>query len=254
MRRALVFLLPVLVVLSGFGGEPKPEYTPEQILAKNIASRGGDAALRALTTRYRKYQYVDGYRRQYTVERWEKAPDKLLVVWTYDRQHSYRYGYDGSVGWHQEDDQKPRAERGDDLYFVQQEADLFEYLDWQKWYKTLEFVGFDQEIKPSPYIVRFVAKKGGDCWRYYDPQTFIEVKSKCPWHGGGGQMNAVSLYRDYRAVGGEMLPFQIDRQSASVTISINREEYNSRMSLLQVEIGKDLDDAIFAMPVKAAKK
>ena len=80
------------------GSATSESLTLNQILDRYVQALGGKAAFEKLTSRL-TVQSVTGRGEEEKVEVYEKAPNKRLIVITYDSVGQIMSGCDGAVGW-----------------------------------------------------------------------------------------------------------------------------------------------------------
>ena len=233
--------LPLAVV----GSEAKPAastLTAAQIVEKNVAARGGQAAWRAVQTLEMKGTMEAGGNRRSTlpvpgatkgmikgvnaVPPRPKEQAQLPFFMDLQRGRKMRVElefkgqtavqvYDGSNGWKL----RPFLNRHEVEPFTQEElqaastqSDLDGLLiDYAAKGSKVELEGVDKVEGRSAYNLKVTDKNGNARHVWVDAETFLETKMEGTPRRLDGKYHPVAIYfRDYRSVNGIVMPFLIE--------------------------------------------
>ena len=220
------------------GREASPP-TVDQILENYINALGGKAAIQKVSSRISKGTVkVPGVALSGTVEIYEKAPNKQLVIVQVPGLGAMRRGFNGTVGWIEEPlSDEPRDLKGGELVSARRDADFYQAIRLRELYPRMMFKGREVFGGGETYVLE--APRGGNPRRwYFDIVTGLLIGTTS---SEGGELNEEG-YADYRAVDGIKLPFTMrraDLDDAVITIS-------------EVKHNIPIDDQRFEKPVKSA--
>ncbi len=231
-----------LVVLAALCAVAHADPT-DDLLAKNLAARGGADKLRAMKTVRIKGHTEGGWA---TFE----------VTTTYARTLKMRNdtamqgitessAVDGKQGWQTNafggrKDAVPMSP--DDLTFALEDAD-FEgpLVDWQKKGHKVELLG-TEDVDGSPaYKIKATLKSGTVQYIFLDADAFIEIKTVTQRKVRGSLVETETELGNYQQVGGVFFPFSIESRA-------RRSNYTSRFAVDSVEVDVPVDDKLFEKP------
>jgi hypothetical protein len=220
-----------------------PTLSLDEVIAKNLAARGGADRLRAIKTLRVKGHTEGGWA---TFE----------VTTTYARALKMRNdtamqgmvessAVDGKQGWQTNAFSGRKdavAMSPDDLTFALEDAD-FEgpLVDWQKKGHKLELLG-TEDVDGSPaYKIKATLKSGTVEYLFLDADAFIEIKTVTQRKVRGTLVETETEYGNYEKVNGIYFPFSIESRA-------RRSQNSSRFAVDSVETDVPVDDAMFAKP------
>ena len=222
---------------------PSPAATPgvDEIVAKNIAAKGGAEKLRGVTS-VRTTGRVKSPRGLSTLTVWTRRPHSMRQEITTDGQTRVT-AFDGTTLWSVNPVMGPTAREvtGPAADRARDEAEDFDsaLLDYRS-------KGYKVELMPSaagePTHLRVTKKNGKVQDLYLDPVTFLEKRTAAEVTQGAMTATVATEFSNYKAVDGMMVPFTI-RQS--VNGQVQRE-----VNYDQVQFNLPFDDALFKMPAK----
>jgi outer membrane lipoprotein-sorting protein len=243
MRRSLwVVILLCLPLLAS-------AQTAEELVAKNIATKGGMDKIKAIHSLKMtgRYQDADGF--QADVSREWKAPNDIRNMFSLQGMTQIQ-AYDGATGWQInpfEGRRDPEMLGEDDLRDISEDADFYGPLvDAAEKGNKIEYVGH-ATIDGDDALKLKVTLKNGDIIDYYlDPDTFLEFRTERQEFIRGSMNLTVTELGSYKQVDGVYYPF-------SMTTSNRRDMRNSStVTISKIEANVPFEDAAFKMPAAPA--
>ena len=248
---ALLFtLLACVCALAQTTGPPSAEDArarADEVLAKYVTALGGRAALEKLSSRVSKGTFeVSGMAMSGPFEMYAKAPNLRRVVFKMPGQQTLGDGYDGRVGWEQ-NDEGVEDKTGLELGSFARDSDFYQPLKLRTQYPNLSFKGETKlslgkgsggKIEEHDALVLEAPRAGSPRRFFFDTTTGLLLRTE-DWNAAG-KMDEATEYQDYRAVDGVKVPFII-KQLENVVVTIK---------LTEVKHNVPVDDSIFAKPKK----
>lgn len=170
----------------------------------------------------------------------QKRPSKIRTAITIGDDISVR-GYDGVIAWQVDPDGSGARLTPDATGNVARESDfdgaLAHYRDEgsrAEYAGRLKFQGRDV------FKLKLRRKDGNMSYYYLDPETGLETALEFGRDIGGREVRFLSVFRNYRTVGGLKFAFLIDSRG---------EESDERMTLEieSVELNPEIDDSRFSL-------
>lgn len=219
--------------------------TPDEIVAKYVAARGGMAKLKALTTvTMNGTSAVPGGLTAPTVLRLKRPGSTRVDVNVMDKTFvqatngTVAWGinpFDGSVG--------PQTMSADETTATNEEADFDGPLvDYKAKGNSVELVGKEQAEGADAYKLKVTLKSGRVVFIYLDATTFLERKSVGNRKVQGTETEVESVASDYKPVEGVLFPFSVENRANGQT--------QFKMTLSTIEVNRPSDDSVFALPAK----
>ena len=240
--RTFALALAALALLTGVAAA----MTADELVAKAVEGMGGQAALSAVNT--------------------QKATGKVLtqgleigMTMTYARPGRMRVDaavmgmnivqcFDGSGGWSVNpmsgsQDAQPMSEVEARMFKLQ--SDLMPpYVDYAKKGYTAEYVGAEDVEGTPAQRLRVDTKQGVVLDFWFDAESFLLLKQNSKISVDQGEFETQSYPSDYRQQDGLTMPFSIETRRG--------DQVMTQIVFDKVETNVPVDDAIFAMPPKAA--
>jgi outer membrane lipoprotein-sorting protein len=215
----------------------------DEIIAKNVAARGGMEKLRSIKTIKMTARFSQGgFRAQYIQEnkRDDKVRENLVIQGMAQVQ-----AYDGHAAWQinpfggRKDPEKMSA---DDTKSLQLDADLEGPLvDYKQKGHTAELMGHDSVEGTDCYKIKLTLKNGDVRYYYLDADSFLEIKFQNQSSIRGALQYSDTLLGDYEKVDGVYFPFSIESAETGT-------ENWSRFTVEKIETNVALDDSLFNFP------
>ncbi|HXW08336.1 MAG TPA: hypothetical protein VD833_24100 [Vicinamibacterales bacterium] len=238
----VVAILLVPVALSALAGMGSPaRQTADEIVARNLAAKGGVERLKALTTA-RITASISGKGRDVRLTVWSKRPN-LMRREVVDGNQKIINGFDGSALW-VEDPRlggQPQRITGPQAELASQEAEFDNvFVDYRQKGHTVELVGTETLDSRSVHHLKLTRRNGRVQHHYIDAETALEVRVVTSLDQGGMKAEFATDFSDHRDVEGLKVPF-------TMVQSVNGTP-GQRVTLERVEFNVPVDDAMFQVP------
>lgn len=231
------------------------QLTAEEIVARNVAARGGLEAWRHLQTMIWMGQLesdtAPSPTMAFTLE--EKRPNKTRFEITGAGARTMRI-FDGTHGYKV----RARHEGGPDIQpYAREELDFARdsqaidgpLIDYQARGSTVKLVGIEKLEERKTYHLAVQFSSGGQQDVWVDAQTFLELRIDRPAYsnaaaGGALAVRAGSVavyYRNYKNFDGVQIPTLIE-------IGVGTRRTPDRMQIERVVLNTSIDDRLFERP------
>lgn len=224
----------------------------ETILDKYIEATGGKAAYakihNEISTGTMEFAAM-GLKGQLVA--YAAEPDKRVAEFTLPGIGKILDGTDGEIAWASSAIQGPRVKDGDEKAEALLEAQFNADSHWRDIFKSAETVAMEPVDGKDCYKVVVVSKAGKTITRWYDKKTNLMLKSVMISKSPMGELEATSVFSDYRKEGDILSPHKVVAQVAGreLTMTVEKIEYNA-----EIPKGKfDLPDDIKALVKKPAQ-
>jgi len=232
----ILFLTLTMVLPANRSSARQSEPTLDQVLEKYVQAVGGKTAFDKLTSRV-TLQDVTGGDATQTVEIYEKAPNKRLIMVSSGGSVQTLNGFDGAIAWVK--NQGVVREMQDiqrDLF--KHNAEFNREIRLKELYPQLKFKGNASVEGRAAYLVELPVAQDRVEQMYFDAKTGLLIRrvqqaiamirqsdDEIP------EMKIVDIqndYDDYRDVDGVKLPFMITRRSPmfSTTVKVKEIKHN----------------------------
>ena len=233
---------------------PDPLPTTDQIFERYVQAIGGKAPVDKIKTRWTKITLLRpklvnsgtpkaailNRGESWTVERFQKAPNKSLLITTTPDGVIYQ-GFNGTVGWTKSTRDQREMNAGEVAYMKRQ-ADLYNDLKLKDRYSELRTIGKANIGAKEVYVVEARSLENKTEKLFFDVKSgfllrrvvFTEIKL--------GLDPEQTDYEDYREVDGVWLPFTI-RVSY-----LDDNHFGTTRTVTKVRQNIQIDDARFEAP------
>jgi outer membrane lipoprotein-sorting protein len=238
MRRLISAIAVCVAVLFLAAGAVQAQ-TLEEIIAKNLKSKGGLDKIRD-TTSVKMIGKVTADGKEVAMTIWAKRPNLMRREFSIEGRPIVN-AFDGTTLWKSEGTAPPEAMPGPQAAYAKQESEFDSvFVDYKQKGHALEFLGKQNVDGKEVYRVK-VQKKGGPPQDYYlDAATGLEMKITTNLDQGGSQTAIVTEMSDYRDVDGRLVPFR--------TRQLLNGKVMASIALDNVEFNVPVDEAVFRMP------
>ncbi|MFL6208815.1 MAG: outer membrane lipoprotein-sorting protein [Pyrinomonadaceae bacterium] len=224
------------------------ELTVDQIIAKNIAAKGGMEKIKAQKSLRMSGRMTLGPGLEAPVIMEQKRPGSFRLELTLQGLTAVQ-AYDGQTGWQImpfQGKKDPETMGEDDLKEAQEQADIDGPLvDYKEKGNKVELVGHEQVEGSDAYKLKVTLKNGEVRYLYLDADSFLEIKEESKRTIRGTEREGETIFGDYKEEGGVMMAHSIE---AGAKGSAEKQ----KVTIEKVEINPVLDDARFKLPATAA--
>jgi hypothetical protein len=240
-----VTCLAVFVMVQPVRADAPPK--ADEILDKNIEATGGKAAHEKCKNRVEKGTIeVASIGIKGDMTSYSAAASKLYVFANLKGFGQIEEGTDGKVAWSINPTTGPRVKEGAERDAVLRRADLEGQSNWRKYIKKAECTGEDTiEGKPC-YKIELTTTDGQTATHYYDKSTYLLLKSIGNEKTANGDVNAESIFSDYRKVDGVMLPFKTRQTvvSTEIVVTLDKVEHNVELPANRFDLPDEIKKLI----------
>jgi len=218
--------------------------TVDELVARNVAARGGAEAWKAVTA-LRLTGRMDvgqGMLVPYVLE--QKRPGKMRLEFVFDGQTAVQ-SVDGKSGWklvpfRGRSTPEPLTEA--ELREAAGSADLYGVLfDYAARGLAVELLGREPVLGREAFKLKVTLPGGSVRWVYLDAETGLEVKLESLRTLRGSERRVETFYYDWKATEGLLIPRLQETHTEG-------EKKSHPLTVESVQINPPLDDAHFAMP------
>jgi len=223
---------------------PAAAQTVDEIIAKSIEARGGEAKLRAVKSMRFTGKFEVGPGMEAPTTLLLKRPGMVRLEFSLQGMTAIQ-AYDGKDGWdvmpfQGKKDPEPMA--ADDVKQMEDQADMDgPLMDYKAKGNTVEYLGKEKAEGSDAYKLKVTKKNGNVETTYIDADTGLEVKTVAKIKIRGNETEVETTYSDFRTVEGLTLPFAFEQ---GVVGSPQKQKF----TIEKVEVNPDLSDAQFHMP------
>src|SRR5438270_714255 len=243
-RLTIISLASALAVSAVFA-QDKPEPTVDELVAKNVAAKGGADALRALqSVRFTGKMLVNEGQMQLAYVQTKKRPGEVRSEVTLQGMTAI-LAYDGGQGWKVypfQGRKDPEKMSADDTKSLMEDAEIDGPLvDWKAKGSTVEYLGTEDVDGTLAYKLKVVRKNGDVNFVYLEPEHFLEIRILSQRIEQGAQVEVETDIGDYEKINGVYVPFSIE---AGRKNSPDKQ----KIVLDKVDANVPADDAFFSFP------
>jgi hypothetical protein len=219
--------------------------TAEELVAKNLAARGGMEKFKAIKTlRMTGRLQLGGFSAQVVTV--AKAPNLLRQSVTLQGMSQIE-AVDGSTGWKIspfEGRKDPERMGEDELRPLRDDADFYGPLvDYKTKDNKIEYLGHDTVDGDDVYRLKITLANGDIVYYYLDPDTYLEIRVEKLVFVRGAVQDTVTDMGSYKLVNGVYFPFSLEsgdkQQDPGQRAKIQVEQYEANIPV---------DDSLFQMP------
>ena len=225
--------------------------TADELVAKNLAAKGGLDKIKAIKTLRQSGRFDDGSGFTADVGQEAKAPNQIRETFSLQGMTAIQ-AYDGSAGWQINPFQgRKDAELlgEDDLRDITEDSDFYGPLvDAKEKGNTIEYLGHATIDGDDAYRLKVTLKNGDIYYYYLDPDTYLEFRTERQQFIRGSMRQTVTEYGSYKQVNGVYFPF-------AVTTGRRKDlRDGSTVNLAKIEANVPVADEQFKMPAAPAAK
>ena len=249
MKRRLSFLLLAAPLCAALA-QTAPSV--DDLVAKHIAAVGGADKLKAIkTAKITATTSMGGmeltttvYVKRPALARSETSVQGNNIVQVFDGKQSWSINpFMGSEPSYASEDESNQARE-------EAESQIDGHLvDYKAKGSTIELQG-KEDVEGSPaYKLKITTKSGNVIYDYLDAETYLETKRVATIKRMGQQVEATTLFTNFKPVAGVLMPHQMDQSANTPQGAVN-----IKTTMQKIEVNVPIDDAIFQMPAKPDAK
>ena len=237
--RACWLLAGVIGLSTAASAAPNSNPTADELIAKNIAARGGIDKLHAITALHTVGKLRLGGGLEAKTESFGLAPDKIRFEFTLQGLTAVN-AWDGTDGWAiqpfqgRKDPQKTTAD--DNKQLIEGADILGPLVDYKAKGNKVEYLGTEDIDGTDAHKLRVTRKNGDSVVIYLDPDQFLEIREVSHDMIRGQEQVQTTDMGEYEQVNGVYFAFEQGQNH------IEKADANGR-----------IDTAVFAFPAAAAK-
>jgi outer membrane lipoprotein-sorting protein len=237
--RNTLALLAIAIVAAGAHAQ-----TAEELVAKNIAAKGGMANIKSITSKRSSGKFeVQGLVIQIGSD---QKPDFLVRESATVQGFTRVLAYDGSEGWKInpfEGRRDPERMGDEDTRDLFENYDFYGPLvDYQQKGSKVEYIGH-ASVDGDDALLLKISLKNGDVLKYFlDPETFLEIRFERMMFVRGKVKETFTNLGSYKKVNGVYFPFSIEQGTPGNPAN------DSKVTISSIEVNVPIPDSEFKMP------
>jgi Outer membrane lipoprotein-sorting protein len=240
-----------LLVLSAFAAPLAHALSVDDLLAKNVAARGGADKVAAIRTlKYEGKIIFGGQGGQFelTLTQYQKAPDSIRSEASIQGLTAVQ-AWDGKEAWQISPFQgrkDPEKMTTDDAKAFADDAPISGALiGARERGAKIEYLGTEDVDGTLAHKLRVTLKNGDVEYVYLDPDHFLEIRMVAQRTVRGTQAVSVSDYGDYEEVDGVYFPFSIATENKA-------DGSTTQTTIEHAEANVPMADSLFEFPAAQA--
>ncbi len=217
----------------------------DQIIAKNIESRGGMDALKAVESAQLSGTMVMGGGMEAPFTFRFKRPNQARLEFEFQGMTGIQ-AYDGEVGWGVMPfmgKTEPEALADDQLKQIKDQSDIDgHFVDFEDKGHEIELLGMEEVEGTEAYKLKITKENGDVVHSFLDTDYFLEFRNETRQDIQGAQQDVVITLGDYKEVGGGVL------MAHSIEAKVAAMQFTQTITFNEVAVNVEVDDGIFTMP------
>ena len=238
-----------VIVALGLGlalAAPAASQTVDDIVAKNVAAKGGMDKIKAVQTVRMTGKMTLGPGIEAPVVLELKRPNMMRMDVTVQGMVGSQ-AYDGAAGWMLmpfAGSPVPQQMSAEDAAMAAEQADMDgPLIDYKAKGNKVELLGKEKVEGADAYKLRITLKNGTVRNIYIDAEHFLEIKDESKRMVRGSEVETETIVGDYKEVGGMMFPHSVDSGQKG-------NAQRQKLVVEKIELNVPLDAARFKMPEK----
>jgi outer membrane lipoprotein-sorting protein len=234
------------VLASGLAAQVLAQ-TADQLVARNVTARGGEAAWRSVSSLRLsgKMDLGRGMLVPYVLE--QKRPARMRLEYVFGGETVIQCS-DGKSGWKVAPflgRKTPEALSEDELRQAASSADLYGPLfDYARRGHAVELIGRESVQGHDAFKLKATVPGGGVRWVYLDAGSGLEVRVDALRTLGGRERRVETYYHDWQPADGLLIPRRYEMRTE------NAKDLHV-LTVESVRVNPPIDDSRFAMPAAA---
>jgi hypothetical protein len=252
MRKVTSILFIVLLAAAAAMGQTQqkdakaPDSKPagglpsvDQILDKYVQAIGGKAAVQKVMSMAMKGTFeVPAFGASGTVERYSKAPNKMVIIVEIGGFGTVQQGYNGTAGWAQDPQNGMRDISGKELAQTKREADVYRDIKFKELYPKMVVLGKDKVADRDVYVIEATPADTGPEKMYFDAQSGLLVRTDLTAYNAGEEVANQTLLEDYKEVDGLKVPTTIRQTNPNISFTIKFTDIKSNVPVEDTKFNK----------------
>lgn len=224
-----------------------PAQTAEELIAKNVAAKGGMANIKSITSmRMMGKLEVQGL---VILLGSDQKPDFMVRQAATVQGMTQIQAYDGSEGWQINPfsgRRDPERMGDDDTRDLAETSDFYgPLIDYQQKGSKAEYIGHATVDGDDALLLKLTLKNGDVINYYLDPDTFLEIRTERLMFVRGSVRETYQNLGSYKKVNGVYFPFAIESGSPRSASGA------TKITVTKIEVNIPLPDSEFKMPAAA---
>ena len=222
---------------------PTPAMSLDDIIAKNIAARGGMDRWRKVTTLRVTGMINDGGTEITTLQE-NKRPAKVRSEFTIQGMTGIQ-AWDGTAGWQLMPfggRRDPELVSSDDIKSLIEDADIEGPLvNWREKGHKVEYLGIESVDGTDAHKLRVTRRNGDLSYLYIDAEHYLEIRIESVRKVRGAEVESRTEVGNYETVEGLVIPFLYESGQKG-------NPFTQKLRITKVEVNVPIDDTRFAFP------
>jgi outer membrane lipoprotein-sorting protein len=238
MRPITAFLLALCVAA------PAAAQTADEIVAKNIAAKGGLEKIQGVKSARMTGKMTLGPGIEAPIVLEVKRPNMMRLDITVQGIVGSQ-AFDGAKGWSLmpfAGSKVAMEMSAEELKMAEEQGDIDGPLvDYKMKGHTVELLGKDKVEGADVYKLKVTLKNGTVRTLFIDAEHFLEIREEARRTIRGTEMDMETIYGDYKPVDGMMMAHSIDAGAKGLP-------QRQKITVEKIELNVPIDDARFKMP------
>jgi zinc protease len=211
----------------------------DQIIDKYVQALGGKAAIQGVTSRSMKGTFeVPAFGASGTIERYSKAPNKMVIIVEIGGFGTVQQGFNGTAGWSQDPQTGMRDIAGPELAQTKREADIYRDIKLKDLYPKMVVAGKDKVADRDVYVIEATPADGGPEKMYFDAQNGLLVRTDLTAHNASEEIATQTFLEDYKDVDGVKVPTTIRQTNPNLSFTMKFSEIKSNVPVDETKFNK----------------
>lgn len=248
MRNRFFCAVPALLALTSFAMAATPTITADELVAKNVAARGGMESIEAIKSlKLQGKLFISGLGAEVQATQTFARPSSFRSEATLQGLTLVR-AYDGKEAWRI----SPFGGRKDPERTAPDDAkDLIASADFDgAWVNAaakgnkLEYLGVEDVDGTDAHKLKVTLKNGDVEYVFFDPDAFLVIRTVQQRTVRGVEVSQETDYSDYERASGVYLAFATSSGAVGDT-------QKNKFTVEKADVNPAIDDALFAFPAAA---
>jgi hypothetical protein len=248
--RFISLIVSAALITTALSAQEQKPPTLDELVSKNIESKGGAESLRALQSLKLSGKLIANQGQlEFAYNQTKKRPGEVRTELTLQGMTLVQ-AYNGKEGWKISPFQgrkDPEKMSDDDVKSLIEDAEIDGPLvDWKAKQSTVEYLGTEDVDGTLAHKLKVVRKNGDVNFVYLDPDHFLEIRILTQRIEQGAQVEVETDLGDYEKIGGVFIPF-------SVEAGRKGDPDKQKIVIDKAEANVPVDDSVFGFPAAASK-